>query len=60
MNDLYCPLIESNVDPIDCLENIDIIDGFISDESHIPDKFKAKGNWKEICKSCKDHVSTVG
>lgn len=60
MNDWFCPLIDADTNPSDCIENIDIIDGFISDESHIPEKFKTKDNWKELCKSCKYHVSTIG
>lgn len=57
---LKCPLVDDVIDPIDCIENIDIIDGFISDESHIPDEFKVKHDYKEICKKCKNHVSTWG
>ena len=60
MNEWFCPLIDADIDSGDCIENTDIIDGFISDESHIPERFKVKSNWREICKSCKDHVSTVG
>ncbi len=57
---LKCPLTDNTIDPIDCIENIDIIDGFISDESHIPDEFKGKPDYKEICKKCKYHESTWG
>ena len=57
---IVCPLIDDEIDPIDCIENTDIIDGFISDVSHIPDKFKVKPNYKEICKKCPNHVSTWG
>lgn len=55
-----CPLVDEKIDGGDCLINTDIIDGFISDDSHIPDKFKVKSNYKEICKKCKNHVSICG
>ena len=29
-------------------------------KSHIPDKFKVKSDYKEICKKCPNHVSTWG
>lgn len=57
---MKCPLIDNNIDPIDCIENIDIIDDFISDDTHIPNEFKVKPNYKEICKKCKYHESTWG
>ncbi len=55
---LICPLVDTEIDESDCLENIDIIDEFISDESHIPEDFKKKVNFKEICKKCKFHESS--
>ena len=55
-----CPLTDNAIDAMDCIENIDIIDGFISDDSHIPNEFKAKPDYKEICKKCKRHESTWG
>ena len=54
---IICPLVDKQIDSIDCLENTDIIDGFISDETHIPDEFKVKPDYKEICKNCKFHES---
>lgn len=59
MNVDTCPLIDKDIDPVDCLENIDIIDGFISNESHIPSQYKVKPDYKEICKKCKYHESTI-
>ena len=55
---IICPLTNTEIDSIDCLENTDIIDGFISDESHIPDEFKQFPNYREICINCKYHEST--
>ncbi|PWJ13950.1 hypothetical protein [Ruminococcus flavefaciens] len=57
---LKCPLVDKEIDGGDCLINTDIIDGFISDDSHIPDEFKVKPDYKEICKKCKYHESTWG
>ena len=57
---IICPLTDGEIDAGDCLENTDIIDGFISDVSHITDKFKVKPDYKEICKNCKYHESTWG
>lgn len=41
-----CPLVDDWIDDIDCLENQGI------SEAYIPQKFKQKPNWKEICKKC--------
>ena len=41
-----CPLVDDWTDPIDCLENRDVI------ESCIPARFKVKPNWKKICEAC--------
>lgn len=44
---IVCPLVDDEIDIIDCLENRDI------KEEYIPEKYKKKKNWKDICKSCK-------
>lgn len=44
---VICPLIDSLIDPIDCLENQALR------EESFPEKFKKKDDWKEICKNCK-------
>lgn len=41
-----CPLVDDWTDPIDCLENQEVI------ESSIPARFKVKHNWKQICETC--------
>lgn len=41
-----CPLVDDWIAPIDCMENQDI------KEEYIPDRFKVKHDWKEICKAC--------
>ena len=55
-----CPLTDKEIDSFDCLENTDIIDEMYGNESNIPDEFKVKPNYKEICKKCKYHESTWG
>ena len=60
MTNSFCPLIDDDISSDDCIENIDIIDGMFGNESNIPDEFKVKADYKEICKKCKDHVSTWG
>lgn len=55
---INCPLTDTKIDEIDCLENIDIIDGFVSDDSYIPKEFKIKPDYESICKNCKYHEST--
>ena len=46
---ILCPLINNYIDIVDCMENRD------TREESIPQKFKVKEKWKEICKKCKYH-----
>lgn len=49
-NDLnYCPLTDKKESIVDCMENIDTSDQFI------PERFKLKSNWKQICRECPIH-----
>ena len=41
-----CPLVDDWTDPVDCMENQEVI------ESSIPARFKVKPNWKKICEAC--------
>ena len=41
-----CPLEDSWIDPVDCMENQEVI------ESSIPARFKVKPDWEKICESC--------
>ena len=43
---IICPLVDSEIEIIDCVENRDI------KEVCIPEKYKKKENWKDICKNC--------
>lgn len=49
-----CPLMDREIEDIDCMENSDAVDGMIKKES-VPDRFKNKTGWEEICKQCKWH-----
>ena len=51
---VYCPMIDSAIDISDCIENVDVVDGLIV-ESSLPQIYKQKVNWKDICKKCKYH-----
>lgn len=43
---IFCPLVDKEIDVVDCMENRD------TREEIIPEIYKAKTNWKEICDSC--------
>lgn len=51
---VYCPMIDGVIDISDCIENVDVVDGLIV-ESSLPQVYKQKANWKDICKKCKYH-----
>lgn len=44
--EVMCPLVDELIEDIDCLENQDIKPEFI------PEKFKIKKNWQQICRNC--------
>ena len=46
---ITCPLVDKHISPVDCMENRAIKDRYI------PDEYKQKHDWKEICKKCKYH-----
>ena len=48
VTEVFCPLVD------EIIENRDIIDGCFK-MSCLPKKYKAKENFKEICKQCKWH-----
>lgn len=51
---ISCPLVDALITSADCIENADVVDGMIVEES-MPDKYKTKKDWKKICKNCKYH-----
>jgi len=51
---VFCPLVDTDIEDIDCIETRDVVVGIIKDD-FIPSKYKKKENWKEICKKCKYH-----
>lgn len=51
---VMCPLVDQEVKSVDCIENADAVDGIIQKEN-VPDRFKKKPGWEEICKKCKWH-----
>ena len=54
VREVFCPLVDEIIENIDCIENRDIIDGFFK-MSCLPDKYKTKKDFENICKSCKWH-----
>lgn len=53
-NYVFCSLVDEMIEDIDCIENRDVVDGMLV-ESSLPDKYKRKENWREICANCKWH-----
>ena len=53
-NRIICPLANEEISDVDCMENIDVVDGLIKADT-MPAKFKAKKDWREICEKCKHH-----
>ena len=51
---VMCPLVDKEIENIDCIENSDAVDGMLKKDS-VPDRFKRKKDWEEICKNCKWH-----
>ena len=51
---VLCPLVDVEIENIDCIENSDAVDGIIKKET-VPLRFKKKPDWEKICKNCKWH-----
>lgn len=51
---VMCPLVDEMINDIECIETADAVAGIILEQS-VPDKFKNKENWKDICKKCRWH-----
>ncbi len=49
---VFCPLVEQAIDADSCIENRDITRGLIKEEC-LPEEYKQKIDWKDICKNCK-------
>lgn len=49
---VLCPLIDSNIKDIDCIENQDVVNHLVTEKS-MPKKYKQKENWREICQQCR-------
>lgn len=46
-DEIICPLVDTNITIDDCMENRE------TREESIPQKYKQKENWREICTHCK-------
>lgn len=51
---VLCPLVDTEIEPSDCIENSDAVDGILKKDT-VPERFKKKNNWEKICKECKWH-----
>lgn len=51
---VFCPLVDRKIEDIDCIENRDIVDGMIV-ETSLPEEYKEKKDWKDICRKCSWH-----
>ncbi len=51
---VFCPLVDEKIEDIDCIENSDVVEEMILEEN-MPDKYKKKNDWKNICKNCQWH-----
>ena len=49
---VMCPLVDAEIENIDCIENSDAVDGMLKKDS-VPERFKKKSEWEDICKNCK-------
>ena len=53
-NFVLCPLVDTEIENIDCIENADAVDGILKKDT-VPERFKKKPNWEKICEKCKWH-----
>lgn len=51
---VLCPLVDKMIEDIDCIENRDVVDEFLTEDG-FPREYMQKENWKQICKACKWH-----
>lgn len=51
---VVCPLVDELLPAIDCIVFQDIANGLLK-ERNMPDRYKEKPNWREICAKCKWH-----
>lgn len=51
---VMCSLIDDKIDPMECVDVVDCVLNPLFLNS-LPEKYKAKENFKDICKQCKWH-----
>lgn len=51
---ILCPLVDEQIEAIDCIENRDCVDGVIR-LSSLPERFTRKEDFRNICKRCPWH-----
>lgn len=45
-----CPLVDEMIEDIDCIENVDAVDGRLKADK-LPDRFKKKDDWKQFVRN---------
>lgn len=50
-----CPLVDELIDNADCFENCCVAEYQIKPDT-LPERFKQKPNWRDICLDCKYHI----
>lgn len=51
---IRCPLIDDMLEIGDCVVYSDVASGMLN-ENCIPDEFRQKEKWRDICNACKYH-----
>jgi len=51
---VFCPITEDRIEDIECIETRDAVDGLFIEDT-VPEEYKKKENWKNICRECKWH-----
>lgn len=51
---VYCPVLDREIEDIDCIENRDIVDGNL-DERFLAEGFRKRKDWKSACRKCEWH-----
>ena len=55
---VQCPLVDREISVDECVENVDVTDRFIAEQS-LPREFKTKSGWREICRACPEYADTT-
>lgn len=54
VTEIRCPLVNDWIEDIECIETRDVADEMFM-ESSLPERFRAKEDWRGICLKCPFH-----